>query len=468
MKHNGRKFKILDPIKISFSVCMIAVLAVSFGAFILPKKQQQVKAVSEKELSIAQKAEELFEFESIPKVYLTTQEEIINKGEYKDLSIKITDEKVADNNYELNGEIKPRGNSTYAIGKKYGPMPYKIKLDEKADLLGMGKHKKWCLLANFIDRSYVKQFISFASARLMTDEKYFQPKAKYVEVYMNDEYKGLYLLTESIEEDDNSLDIEVDLDEYAEDVPFLLEVNEIDEDTATEFPAPLTLAYPKSMSDMSEAQATNVVNFVSKIYSDIKKKVPLDDLDINIDSFVDQYVYCYVFSDISCYYGPSQYVVRYKGEDKLTAGPLWDFDSNLIANSTEYRFLGDLDYNPLFQGLISYDGFREKLTNRLKEYRNDYFKVIGNEIGKLRRNEELRNAVERSEKKYDTWNGTFEWFNTGGDYTNRKVLSLKSLDEHIQYIEDYLFGGKYFETGRLDWLEYSDDPWGFTTSTSDF
>ncbi|MFV0484915.1 MAG: CotH kinase family protein [Candidatus Saccharimonadales bacterium] len=150
--------------------------------------------------TLAAQVEELFNVDSIPVVNLSTEVEIMDGNEYKNLSMSIVDGAVEENNYKnLTGGIRTRGNSTYRIGKEYGAMPYKIKLDEKIDLFGMGKSKKWCLIANFIDRSYIKQFIMYQTAQLMMGEEYFQPKAKYVEVYMNGEYMGLYLLTESIE-----------------------------------------------------------------------------------------------------------------------------------------------------------------------------------------------------------------------------------------------------------------------------
>ena len=47
-------------------------------------------------------------------------------------------------------EVKPRGNNTWTFGSK---KPYSFKLDKAIDLLGMGKTKKWALLANAEDKS---------------------------------------------------------------------------------------------------------------------------------------------------------------------------------------------------------------------------------------------------------------------------------------------------------------------------
>ena len=53
--------------------------------------------------------------------------------------------------------IRGRGNSTWSYSKK----PYNIKLNTKKAILGMPKHKRWCLLANYIDRTLMRNAVAF-------------------------------------------------------------------------------------------------------------------------------------------------------------------------------------------------------------------------------------------------------------------------------------------------------------------
>lgn len=54
-------------------------------------------------------------------------------------------------------EIAGRGNSTWGYPKK----PYKIKFDKRTEVLGMPEHKRWVLLANYIDRTLLRNDVAF-------------------------------------------------------------------------------------------------------------------------------------------------------------------------------------------------------------------------------------------------------------------------------------------------------------------
>ncbi|MCR4621737.1 MAG: CotH kinase family protein [Clostridiales bacterium] len=106
---------------------------------------------------------------------------------------------------EYNGQLKYiriRGNSTAAYDKK----PYQIKLDKKASLCGMTADKTWILLANYIDKTQIHNTMALALARYSGAYSYV-PGTQAVDVFVNNEYKGLYLLTEKAEIGKNRLNI---------------------------------------------------------------------------------------------------------------------------------------------------------------------------------------------------------------------------------------------------------------------
>lgn len=105
---------------------------------------------------------------------------------------------------ECDGEleyIKGRGNSTWGMAKK----PYNIKLEEKKNLFGMGKSKKWSLLANYEDLSLVRNALAYTAAQ--NAGLPYTPEFEAVDVYINNEYQGAYLLTTRVEVDDTRVDI---------------------------------------------------------------------------------------------------------------------------------------------------------------------------------------------------------------------------------------------------------------------
>ena len=97
--------------------------------------------------------------------------------------------------------IKGRGNSSFVM-TKYG---YKIKLAEKDSLLGMPKDKEWDLISNFRDRSLLRNYITYQLAGILGDE-YF-PKCEFIELYLNRQYLGIYLLVEHVKVSKNRVDI---------------------------------------------------------------------------------------------------------------------------------------------------------------------------------------------------------------------------------------------------------------------
>lgn len=109
---------------------------------------------------------------------------------------------------EMGMTIRGRGNSTWA---RYPKKPYKIKLDKKTDLFGLGKNKHWVLIANYFDHTLVKDRITAWLGDEMGFE--FTPRGFPVDVVMTgsefgSHYLGSYYLSENVRVDDNRLEID--------------------------------------------------------------------------------------------------------------------------------------------------------------------------------------------------------------------------------------------------------------------
>lgn len=114
--------------------------------------------------------------------------------------------------------IRGRGSSTWNEPKK----PYNIKLDEKAEILGMKKSKHWILLANAkYDHTQLHNSTAFEIAR-MTDYPWVQ-SGKYVELILNGEHKGLYYLCEKVRIESGRIDIKMSAQDDVTDCAYLME-----------------------------------------------------------------------------------------------------------------------------------------------------------------------------------------------------------------------------------------------------
>ena len=92
-----------------------------------------------------------------------------------------------------NLEIKGRGNSTWYENKK----PFQIKFKNKTDLLGLGNAHKFVLLADAFDPSHLKNSTAFYLEKILKQKNPID--SSYVNLYFDDEYYGLYLLTDKVE-----------------------------------------------------------------------------------------------------------------------------------------------------------------------------------------------------------------------------------------------------------------------------
>ncbi len=152
----------------------------------------------------------------LPVMYIDTQNRapVVSKEEYINAAMLLQgNELFSDSEWLYKGaiEIKGRGNSTW---KRFDKKPYKIKLDTKTDLLGMGENKHWILLANYIDESLMRNALGFRFAEQLG---LVTMQSTWVDVVLNGSYVGNYLLCEQIRVSDERVDIK-DWEGIAEDV----------------------------------------------------------------------------------------------------------------------------------------------------------------------------------------------------------------------------------------------------------
>jgi hypothetical protein len=97
--------------------------------------------------------------------------------------------------------IRIRGNSSVVYPKKN----YQIKLEKGRDLLGFGKARKWVLTGNWLDKSFIRNQITYDLADYAGLP--CTPEHQQAELYVNHEYMGLYLFSEKVEINEGRIDI---------------------------------------------------------------------------------------------------------------------------------------------------------------------------------------------------------------------------------------------------------------------
>lgn len=101
-------------------------------------------------------------------------------------------------------EMKGRGNYTWNNSEMV-KKPYQIKFSSKVDVFGLGSAKKWVLLANYADGTLMKNKLVLDLADKIGMP--YSSDSEWVDLYVNGEYAGNYLLCEKVEVGKNRVNL---------------------------------------------------------------------------------------------------------------------------------------------------------------------------------------------------------------------------------------------------------------------
>ena len=278
-----------------------------------------------------------------PTVYIHTDNNapILDKENYVPGTIRIEDPDCRYSNtpvYESRMGIRGRGNSTWGMPKK----PWKVKLDEKMRIFDISKDKEWALLANYADKTLLRNVVAMEISRIC--EMKWTPAMRSVDVYLNNEYQGCYTWTEHKKISDERVNIDVvgknDNEGEALTGGYYFEIEQqMDETTCfmtgqgvpimfsdPEEPTSAQLAYVKQyFQDFENALFGN--NFTNPQEGYAKY--------IDVPSFINYYIIQELTKNIDGNLRKSSFLTKERGK-KLEMYHVWDFDLTL----------GNCDYFP--------------------------------------------------------------------------------------------------------------------------
>ncbi len=297
-------------------------------------------------------------------------------------------------------QIKGRGNSTWGRSKK----PYQIKTADKVDLLETGnsenKSKTWLLLANAMDPTVMNNAIALRLGKEAGMKSYIE--STHVDLYYDGEYRGNYLLTEKVEVGSGRVDVE-DMEDKNEEANAGVNIESLPIKKATtsngavyrymggmKSPADITGGYLIEM-DFAERLAPEIcyfktkrgkyvvvknpeyaskeeMNYIATLYQEYEDALYNGGVNpytgkhyseyIDVDSVAGYYAVG-EFTIGKDFFKSSAYLYKNAGEDKLTMGPLWDYDLSFHSAG----LLDKVFYPPNSEGVFSTD-FSKKLLER--------------------------------------------------------------------------------------------------------
>lgn len=248
--------------------------------------------------------------------------------------------------------LRGHGNSTWRADKK----PFNLYLDNAAPLLGNAPGVNWVLLANAYDHSNVRNSVIFDIAHETSEQ--WNPHASYVDVYVNGQYQGLYLLAEKVEAAPNRLPLEpndillnFELSYRALTSPYIRDI------------LPGISAEVSYIAPMQMHQWDTVRETIQTIFSELQShSIPEGSLDSYFD--LDSWAWLYIMQEISTNQDGGRaslfFLLR---EGRLYASAVWDCDLTFGASSgfSNTYLLGEKTV--LWNSLMQYPEFSDRVIS---------------------------------------------------------------------------------------------------------
>lgn len=313
-------------------------------------------------------------YTGLPLLYVNTPNkvEITSKKDWtKGATLTLTNAGKDEWNFEnVSTSIRGRGNSTWAKAKK----PYALKLDEKQKILGMPKHKRWVLIANYTDNSFLKNHMAFYMSEKFGMD--YTVHGQFVDLYFNGVYRGLYWLGEAIKVDKNRVNIDDGRDDMTdeEDKDYLVEMDAYF-DEPVKFRSsirrmPYMIKNDDYMIDKNDSLTSGgkarLARFKAKInklenllYPNYVSGLNLDSAAapdesytkiIDVDTWAKFWLINEIMDNIEFRHPKSCYFTYHQDSGILKAGPVWDHDWSFLVDSVNStRLRGYVYYNALFK-----------------------------------------------------------------------------------------------------------------------
>ncbi len=281
-------------------------------------------------------------------------------------------------------QIRVRGHSS----RRFGKPPFLLKLitedgvERDEALLGMSAHNEWALHGPFLDKSLIRNYLFYNLSGEIMD---YAPNCRFCELILDDDYKGIYLLVETITAGENGRLPIVMKKKNSMLSGYLLRIDrptEIDLESLRDVDVYTERTYIQHMDVAirypGKARLTeDLKDRIEKEFSAFEKSIYSYDYDsgehnfkeyIDVDSFIDYYIINVVSSNMDAGRFSTYIYKTIDGKYKLC---VWDFNNccnNFVDDETDEEFDGirsAVYFNMLFRNA----DFVEKLIDRYRDLR---------------------------------------------------------------------------------------------------
>lgn len=364
-----------------------------------------------------------YPYAGIPRIVIETE----NRREIKDreteipAKLQIWGEKAPESEI-MELTIRGRGNSSWTGMPKKS---YKIELLKKTNLFHMPSNKDWALISNYADKTLMKNFLMYNLSS--TTGLYYTPNNKFVELFINNSYCGVYLLTETIKVDKNRINIPKTGNSFLAEIDFKHKENE--QYVISNLNKPFRIHSPKGASD---SEISFFLNHINEFESYLANREKNDFIGLQKWLYLDDYIKHFWIQEISkncdAAFFTSVFFSWQEGQP-IHMGPVWDFDlafgghTNADINNPEGWLAKDIYWNRYLFKDSSFTSYASSYWKAHKSLFNDILDTL--DIYKKYLNDAAKN-------NYKKWNALKDTSN----YYHHKAYS--SYDEAVDDLKAWI------------------------------
>lgn len=366
--------------------------------------------------------------------------------------------------------IKGRGNTSWHRPRR----PYSIDLikdnddDNPAPLLGMGKDNEWTLITFWEDRSLMRIPLALWLGRQM-DGLDFSSGTRYVELWIDNSYRGLYILCEKVQRGSTRINVSsLNTSEAHQTEPlvtggYIFEVVPLDKvkvkeefDTKIDIPGMensnhwYVFKYPKPVN-ITQAQRNYIFQYLTDFKNVLYGSNYTDPVNgyqkyMDVDAFIDWGIIHDLSKGVDNLFHASVFLQKDRNEKLRMTAP-WDFDlsfGNVWKNSSCYYehelwIRKTLYFNRLWDDKT----YREKVKKRFDELM-PLFDLVPYVLQENYNQLERHGVIERDLKSYGK-----EVLETYKDDKQRDTyVNIDTYKGHVRYLAEW------FES-RKAWIYYN-------------
>ena len=343
--------------------------------------------------------------------------------------------------------IKGRGNSSWFNAPKKS---YTIKFEKKQEFLGFASNKSFALIANYFDKTLLRNITAYSLAKKVFTKMSWAPSAKTVHLFIDGVYQGLYSAVETIKIADNRVKIP-DISDFVssqettnfEDYGFILEVNDrMDEN----FNFPSDKGVPFSLKEPDGKDLKEICQKIKEKTNSVEAKVyqgDFSEFDLDLYSFADWWIVEELAKNTDSQFYSSCYMYFDPADKKFHMGPVWDFDlgfgNNMVDVNTD-GFQADAakaganwilelrksdefmkivkerwnECKPLIESYFSNE-YEENLSNIKKDVDVNFIRwpILGKSVWKAPNDCESRTTYDSEVEYFKTWkDNRIQWLSS--------------------------------------------------------